>query len=147
MKLFLLNLLFILGLCNCLQNNSCINYCGIFFQDCNFPIPAKFPGGNKAWAKYLQKNTNSALGNTYITIPKNKRSAQVTVHIDFVISKWGYVTDVERATTDTIKVHPKLLAEAIRVIKTSPRWVAESMYGKRVTSRKCQAITWQVSKE
>ncbi len=147
MKMFLMNLLFILSLSNCLQSNSCINYCDLFFQDCNFPIPAKFPGGNKSWAKYLQKNTNSALGNKYITIPKGKNFAKATVVVSFIISKWGYVTDVERVPNDTIKVHPKLVAEAICVVKASPRWVAERMYGERVTSRKCQAITWQVSKE
>jgi hypothetical protein len=88
------------------QVNKVIDSFDIYYNDCNFPIPAKFHGGNKAWAKYLQKNTNSALGNKYITIPKNKKSAQVTVRVNFVISKWGYVTDVERAPNDTEKFTP-----------------------------------------
>jgi hypothetical protein len=108
---------------------------------------AEFPGGFKAWNKYLRISINSNLGNKYIDIPKNKKSAQVTVRVCFVISKWGYVTDVERAPNDTTKVHPKLVAEAIRVIKASPRWIAERLNGKRVNSRNCQAITWQVSAE
>jgi hypothetical protein len=101
-----------------------------YFNVCIFPKMAEFPCGFKAWNKYLRTNINSNLGNKYIAIPK-----------------WGYVTDVERATNDTTKVHPKLVAEAIRVIKASPRWIAERLNGKRVYSRNCQAITWQVSAE
>jgi len=118
-----------------------------YFNVCIFPKMAEFPCGFKAWNKYLRTNINSNLGNKYIAIPTNKKSAQVTVRVCFVISKWGYVTDVERAPNDTTKVHSKLVAEAIRVIKASPRWIAERLNGKRVYSRNCQAITWQVSAE
>ncbi len=92
-----------------------------YFNICVFPKIAEFSGGSNAWVKYLQKNTNSELGNKYITILKDRNSAKSTVRVCFDISKWGYVTDVERATNDTIKVHPKLVAEAIRIIKASPR--------------------------
>lgn len=54
---------------------------------CELPIPAEFPGGSKAWARYLQKNTNSELGNKYITIPKGKKSAKASLRVCFVISK------------------------------------------------------------
>lgn len=119
----------------------------VCYFPCNFTIPAKYLGGFKGWAKYIRMNINSELGNKYIDIPKNKKSAQVTVRISFMISKWGYVTDVERATNDTIKVHPKLVAEAIRVIKASPRWIAARTNSIRVAYRNNQAITWQVDKE
>jgi hypothetical protein len=129
------------------QVNKVIDSFDIYYNDCNFPISAKFSGGIKAWNKYLRTNLNSSLGNKYIDIPKNKKLAQVTVRMCFDISKWGYVTNVERAPNDTVKVHPQLVAEAIRVIKASPRWIAERLNGKRVTSRKCQAIIWVVDKE
>jgi protein TonB len=147
MKMCLLSLLLTLNSYDYLQRINNVNCFNTFYQDCNFPIPAKYCGGNKAWAKYLQKNTNSELGNKCITIPKGKNSARVTVVVSFVISKWGYVTNVERAPNDTIKVHPKLLAESVRVIKASPRWVAERLNGKGISSRKYQAITWIVDKE
>jgi hypothetical protein len=147
MRIFVLILLCFSLSKTCAQKSNITDSSDKYFNVCVFPKMAEFPGGFKAWNKYLRISINSNLGNKYIDIPKNKKSAQVTVRVCFVISKWGYVTDVERAPNDTTKVHPKLVAEAIRVIKASPRWIAERLNGKRVNSRNCQAITWQVSAE
>lgn len=128
------------------QINKAIDSLNIYYNDCNFTLPAKFPGGLKTWAQYLRNNTNSELGKKYIVVDKNKQFVKETVNVIFRISKWGFV-DTAFVIQDGIKVHPKLLVEAIRVIKASPRWIAARLNNKKVDYYNRQALTWQVDKE
>ncbi len=129
-------------------------------------IESEFPGGIQGWMNYLQNNLNTRLGNKYIKIPKGELTARQTAKVSFIVSKNGDITDIEVTNKDSI--HPKLAEEAIRVIKEGPKWTPaqqasvldipglteqqriDSTYKKglpKVTSRKHQAITWQVSKD
>lgn len=129
-------------------------------------IESSFPGGQAAWIKYLQANLNADLGNKTIKIPKGEKSGRVSVMVSFIIDKMGYVSGV---MVDNEKDVPsKLAKEAIRVIKDGPKWLPAQQAAvidtpgltpeeqvqatikkglQKVTSRKRQAITWQVDKD
>lgn len=107
-------------------------------------IPAQFPGGMNAWVQFLQTNINAKLGQKYVNIPKNETSASQVAKVSFLVDTTGAVTEVKVDNED--EVHPKLVAEAIRVISKSPAWIPATMNGKKVTYRQKQSITFQAIK-
>lgn len=87
----------------------------------------EFPGGDIALMKYLAENTK------YPPIAK-ENGVSGRVFIQFVIDKNGNVTQVR-----TLRgVDPALDAEAIRVVKSMPKWKPGSQRGKAVP------VTYQV---
>jgi hypothetical protein len=129
-------------------------------------IESEFPGGVSGWIKYLQAHLDVDLGNNTIIIPKGQKNARVSVMVSFTVDKEGNISEV---TVDNEKDVPEKLAkEAIRVVKDGTKWIpagqsvvldipglteqerVEATIKKglpKVTSRKRQAITWQVEKE
>jgi protein TonB len=105
--------------------------------------PAQFVGGTEAWNKYLEKNLDAKLAATCVRIPEGKKVGRSTVIVTFIINKYGFVSEVA-AENDP---HPKLTAEAIRVIKEGPKWKPAEQNGRKVNYRHRQAISWQVSEE
>ncbi|GEM_PF-1627366 len=81
--------------------------------------PAEYRGGLAGWTSYLQKNLNGELGAKYIKLKKTDTTVRQTVSVSFIVDINGLVTDV---TADKGGCHPKLIEEAIRVLKESPRW-------------------------
>lgn len=74
-----------------------------------------FPGGNEAFAKFLQEN-----------IVYKKGSANGKVYASFTINKIGALTDIK-----IIKgLNPMIDKEVIRVLKLSPKWQPEKINGK-----------------
>lgn len=80
-----------------------------------------FPGGDAALMKYIADNTK------YPEIAK-ENSIQGRVYIQFVIDKVGNVTKVTVAKG----VDPYLDNEAMRVVKTLPKWTPGKQRGKPV---------------
>ncbi len=77
----------------------------------NPDVKPKFPGGEAAFMKYISNNArypDTAL----------KSGKKGIVGVSFVVKKNGDVTNVEV----TQSVSPELDAEAVRVIKASPKW-------------------------
>jgi protein TonB len=107
-------------------------------------VESEFPGGRQSWIQYLQKNLNADLGAKYIPIAKREKTAKQTVMVVFIVDKAGNISNVQ---AEGINAHPKLIEEAIRVIKEGPNWTPAVQNGRNVTSRKRQAITWVASKE
>lgn len=106
-------------------------------------VPAEFPGGLAGWTKYLEQNLNAELGVKYVKIKKGQSVGKATVIVTFIVDKEGNISDVRAEN----KQHPKLVAEAIRVIKEGPKWIPATQNGRKVKYRHRQAITWQVSEE
>lgn len=104
---------------------------------------ARFPGGLPAWRKYLEQNLNVDLADSCIVIPKGRKSARQTVVVSFKVDKTGKITDVKAENAS--EVHPRLAAEAVRVIKNGPDWLPAEQDGKKVIYRQRQSITWVVS--
>lgn len=86
----------------------------------------EFPGGTEALMQFLAQNLH---------YPQKEMEANIqgTVFLSFVVNKKGEVTDIREARG--VKGGPGLTEEAIRVMKTSPRWQPGKMNGKPVNVR------------
>jgi hypothetical protein len=86
-------------------------------------IAASFRGGLQGWTDYLSKNLNADLGAKYIKVKKGDTIARQTIIVTFTVQPTGIVSDVTaEAPEKGMAIHPKLAAEAIRVIAEGPRW-------------------------
>ena len=87
-----------------------------------------FPGGNKAWLIFLQKNLNA-------DIPINKKApvGTYTVIVQFVIDIDGTVINITPLTSHGYGMEN----EVVRVLNLSPKWIAaEQEVGKVKTYHK-----------
>jgi hypothetical protein len=126
---------------------------------------AEFRGGNMGWITYLEKNLQTDLGTRYVKMKRSDSIARQSVVVNFLVNATGIISDVSADKTDT---HPKLVEEAIRVVRDGPRWeparmdLFEIIQGKiplqqikeksktgftRVIYRHKQSITFVVTKE
>ena len=92
-----------------------------------------FPGGETALLKYLQEN---------VKYPPNavKDSIQGRVVVQFLIDPAGCVDEVKVVRS----VSEELDAEAVRVVKTLPRFVPGRMYGKAVSMWYTLPVTFKL---
>lgn len=81
----------------------------------------EFPGGLRAFMEYISKNIH------YPWICKEQK-IQGKVLVGFIVEKDGSVSNV----TALKKVHANLDTEAIRVIKSSPKWKPGTMNGEPI---------------
>ena len=107
-------------------------------------IEAKFPGGVSEWAIYLQHNLRARLGGKYLK-PKRFETLRQTIIVSFLVNKEGKISEVTVVNPD--EVHPKLAAEAVRVIKEGPDWLPATIGGHPVIYRQKQSITFVASAE
>lgn len=116
-----------------------------FNSDSVVQVEAQFPGGLTGWRVYLQQNLNSELADTCLKIPKGRKSAKQTVVVSFRVDREGNISEV--FAENAASVHPKLAAEAVRVIKSGPRWIPATQNNKPVIYRQRQSITWVLSED
>jgi TonB family protein len=99
--------------------------------DCVFEKPAEFPGGEKEWTKFLQKN---------LRYPNDafKKEIKGVVKVQFIVDTDGSVKEL------TILTSPdkSLSNEVLRLMKQSPRWLPAIQYNKPVIYRHIQAVTF-----
>lgn len=95
-------------------------------------VEAFFDGGDKAWAKFIQKN---------IAFPDRARNLNKngTVVVQFIVDTKGNVGDVEIVQS----VEYSLDEEAIRIIQKSPKWNPAYFEGKNVKAYRKQPLTFQ----
>lgn len=91
------------------------------FNFYNIEVKPEFPGGTEQLLKYLGKNTN---------YPEIARVNGITgkVFVQFVIDKDGSVLNVKVMR----EVDPYLDKEAVRVVKSMPKWKPGKQKGKPV---------------
>ncbi|MBS1932884.1 MAG: energy transducer TonB [Bacteroidetes bacterium] len=97
-------------------------------------IESTYPGGDAAWARYLNKTLHypdEAINN----------EIQGTVIVKFIVDKEGNVSDVEAISGPT---DGGLRDEAIRVIKKSGKWTPAVQNGRQVKSYKQQPIQFKL---
>ncbi len=80
-------------------------------------MPA-YPGGIQALMKFLQENVN-------YPDKAQEKNVQGRVIVSFIVEKDGSITDVEVIRS----VDPSLDAEALRVVKSMPRWIPGKQNG------------------
>lgn len=81
----------------------------------------EFPGGQEALMEYLEKNLN---------YPEKLQEKGITgtVYVTFVVNKNGGIEDVRVLRS----LHPLLDKEAVRVVKSMPKWKPGEQRGKKV---------------
>lgn len=98
-------------------------------------IESTYPGGSKAWARFLNK--------TFV-YPQNAADNRIqgTVMIRFIVDQSGNASDVE-----AVEGPDELKAEAIRVIKKSGKWNPAIQNGRMVKSYKRQPVVFKLAEE
>ena len=87
-------------------------------------VMPQFPGGQIAMLKYFMEN---------IKYPEQamKKGIQGRVAVSFIVEKDGSISDVK----PILSVHPLLNKEAVRVVKSMPKWSPGKQNGKPVRVR------------
>ena len=87
-------------------------------------VMPQFPGGQIAMMKYIMEN---------MKYPEQamKEGIQGRVAVRFIVEKDGSISDVK----PILSVHPLLNKEAIRVVKSMPKWTPGKQNGKPVRVR------------
>ena len=99
---------------------------------------AEFPGGEKGWRTYLERNLNP-------DVPVKKRAPPRTynVRIKFIVQKDGSITDITAETSYGYGMEE----EVIRVISKGPKWIPAVQYGRKVKAYRIQPVTFVVARE
>ncbi|HEY2722758.1 MAG TPA: TonB family protein [Chitinophagaceae bacterium] len=98
-------------------------------------VEAKFPGGDAAWRKFLERNLRGDAAQE-----NGAPAGNYTVWIQFVVDKEGNVSDVKALTSMGYGMED----EAIRVIKKGPQWTPAIQNGRNVKAYRKQPITFQI---
>ena len=87
-------------------------------------VMPQYPGGQIAMLKYIMEN---------IKYPEQamKEGIQGRVTVRFIVEKDGSISDVK----PILSVHPLLNKEAVRVVKSMPKWSPGKQNGKPVRVR------------
>ena len=107
-------------------------------------ITAEFPGGEKAWIKYLRANLHTSIADKAIKLQKHQQDSIQTIIVSFLVDTLGNITDPKVINSD--QVSPLLADEAIRVIAKGPRWKPAVQNGRLVIYKQHQAISFQVTR-
>jgi len=98
-------------------------------------IEAKFPGGDEAWIKYLQRTLNAG-----IPIDFGAPAGTYTVIAQFVVDKNGNISDVKALTRHGYGMEQ----EVLRVIRSGPKWIPAFQDGRNVKAYRKQPVTFVV---
>ncbi len=101
-------------------------------------VEAKFPGGQAAWTKFLERNLNNQTPADNGAAPGN-----YTVTVSFLVDKEGNISQVQALTDPGYGC----AQEAVRVIQKGPKWQPAIQNGRKVIYRQKQNITFQVTEQ
>jgi protein TonB len=95
----------------------------------------EFPGGPKAFNKFLMEN---------LKYPKMEQVTHIegTVYVSFIVDTDGKITDIEILRAPS----PGLAKEAERVIKMMPKWIPGEQRGNKVRVKFNQPLKFTLSK-
>ena len=97
---------------------------------------AEFPGGDKAWSKFLLNNLNGQ-----VPLDHEAPAGKYTVWIQFIVDREGYVSDLKALSNQGYGMEE----EAIRVLKKVPKWHPALQNGRNVKAYRKQPITFVVT--
>lgn len=98
-------------------------------------IEAKFPGGDDAWIKYLQRTLHAAT-----PIDFGAPAGTYTVVVQFVVDKNGNISDAKALTRHGYGMEQ----EVLRVIRNGPKWIPAFQDGRNVKAYRKQPVTFVV---
>ena len=101
-------------------------------------IEAYYPGGDKAWRTFLEKNLNG-------DVPAKKKApaGTYTVVIQFVVDTKGHASEITALTNNGYGMEE----EVMRVIRLAPRWNPASQDGRLVKAFRKQPVTFWIEEE
>jgi TonB-dependent SusC/RagA subfamily outer membrane receptor len=100
--------------------------------------PPQFPGGEEAFAKYLEQNLNHKLPSE-----RGGPEGKYTVVLSFLVEEDGTVSNIEARNDPGYGT----AEEAIRVIRNGPNWIPSERNGKKGNYLKRLSIEFNVSKK
>jgi len=98
-------------------------------------IEAAYPGGDGAWRKYLERTLRAD-----VPVDNGAPSGKYTVYVQFIVDKEGNISDVKSLTDNGYGME----GEAVRVIKSGPKWTPAIQNGRQVKAYRKQPITFVV---
>ena len=98
----------------------------------NVDMEADFPGGNKAWQKYLRKNLH------FPTQWQFQNAGQAIVLVDWTVDEEGNIRDVRV----TGSFHPDFDKIAVDAIQKSPRWNPAIDHNRKIKAFRRQPVTF-----
>jgi hypothetical protein len=99
-------------------------------------VPPKFPGGEVAWRKFLEKNLNAST-------PVNNGApvGQYEVSVQFIVDKEGNISNTKSLTTHGFGMEEVV----VNLIKKGPAWEPAMQNGRQVKAYHKQSVTFVVS--
>jgi hypothetical protein len=94
--------------------------------------PAKFPGGEEAWKRYLARNLNTKVAAS---------KGVYTVNVKFIVNEDGSINNV---SAEVPKDCQECGQEAIKLIKKGPKWEPAVQNGRTVVYQVVKEITFNV---
>ena len=104
------------------------------YSSAGIEVQPEFPGGNAGWNKYVQRNYKT---------PEVEQDLKGRVFVEFVVEKDGSLTDIKVIRDLGLGTG----AEAIRMLKSAPRWKPGVQNGKSIRVRYTQAIMLDIKME
>ena len=99
---------------------------------------ASFTGGEEAWIEHLINYLDPSVPNI-----NGAPKGNYTVVLNFVVTKNGTIKNIFAETKHGYGME----TEAIRVLKSSPKWTPAEVNGQKVNSYKTQAFNFDVGKK
>jgi hypothetical protein len=99
-------------------------------------IEARFPGGEREWRKYLEKNLNPN-----VPYEGGAPAGTYTVFVQFIVDKEGNISEVKALTNHGYGMEE----EVVKIISKGPQWVPASQNGRAVKAYRKQPVTFVVA--
>lgn len=99
---------------------------------------AEFPGGNAAWARYLQKSLDG-----FNPADNGAAPGKYQVIVRFIVSKDGSISDVTPETNFGYGMEE----QAVKCIKKGPNWKPALQNGRNVNAYRRQPVTFIVEEQ
>lgn len=99
---------------------------------------AEFPGGNGAWARYLEKALSG-----FNPADNGAAPGKYQVIVRFIVSKDGSISDVQPETS----FGSGMEEQAVKCIRNGPRWKPALQNGRNVNAYRRQPVTFIVEEQ
>lgn len=122
------------------QENTNSQIVGVYKEDSlmsfeKVEVEAQFPGGLRAWQRFLEKNLNAN-----VPAEKGAPAGSYTVVIRFIVDKDGSLSDFKPNTRHGYGMEEEIL----RVLKLSPKWTPAQDKGRTLKAYREQPVTFMV---
>ena len=122
------------------QENTNSQIVGVYKEDSlmsfeKVEVEAQFPGGLRAWQRFLEKNLNAQ-----VPAEKGAPAGNYTVVIRFIVDKDGSLSDFKPNTKHGYGMEEEIL----RVLKLSPKWTPAQDKGRTLKAYREQPVTFMV---